>query len=240
MVKKSLKESLQDGTVSVEYCLGRKSKQDRIYMAKHGLYIDELIKLNDPRLLIELIRHGHAKEHYDTWKKHEDGEVRKALADAGYFPRHFIQDKNKSVREAVLTKHSEYSGILLKRSNTGHWKYIAQIIDEDWALEDIKTFLDAPVPDGMYNARIAHIRTYYQAWMMTPTLVEKTMSRAQLFKVENPLWAYGQAIYRIQEVQDLYERVKHNKQKKNEFYKLFDDLLDDDTCYATLYHIEEM
>lgn len=69
----------------------------------------------------------------------------------------------------------------------------------------------------MYNARIAHIRTYYQAWTTTPTLVEKTMSRAQLFKVENPLWAYGQAIYRIQEVQDLYERVKHNKQKKMNF-----------------------
>lgn len=240
MVKKSLKESLLDGTVSVEYCLQRKSKQDRIYMAKHGLYIDELIKLNDPRLVIELIRYGHAQEHYDTWKTHENGEVRKALADAGYFPHHFIQDKNKSVREAVLTKYPEYCGVLLKRSNTGHWKYIAQIIDEDWALDDIKTFLDAPVPDGMYNARIAHIRTYYQAWTMTPTLVEKTMSRAQLFKVENPLWAYGQAIYRIQEVQDLYERIKHDKQKKNEFYKLFDELLDDDTCYSTSCHIEEM
>lgn len=240
MVKKSLKESLQDGTVSVEYCLDRKSKQDRIYMAKHGLYIDELIKLNDPRLLIELIRHGHAREHYDVWKTHENGEVRKALADAGYFPHHFIQDKNKSVREAVLTKHSEYSGILLKRSNTGHWKYIAQIIDEDWALDDIKTFLDAPIPGGMHSERLNTIRTYYQAWTMTPTLVEKTMSRAQLFKVENPLWAYGQPICIIHDVQDLYERIKHNKQKKNEFYKLFDDLLDDDTCYATLCHIEEM
>lgn len=240
MVKKSLKESLQDGTVSVEYCLQRKSKQDRIYMAKHGLYIDELIKLNDPRLLIELIRHGHAREHYDVWKTHEDGEVRKALADAGYFPNHFIQDKNKHVREAVLTKYPEYCGVLLKRSNASHWKYIAQLIDEDWALDDIKTFLDAPIPGGTHSERLNTIHTYYQAWTMTPTLVEKTMSRAQLFKIENPLWAYGLQLYIIRDVRGLYERIKHNKQKKNEFYKLFDDLLDSDTCYATTCHIEEM
>lgn len=77
MTKKPLKDALQDGTVSVEYCLQRKSKQDRIYMAKHGLYIDKLIALNDPRLLIELIRHGHAQEHYDSWKTHKDGEFLK-------------------------------------------------------------------------------------------------------------------------------------------------------------------
>lgn len=240
MVKKSLKDALQDGTVSVEYCLQRKSKQDRIYMAKHGLFVDKLISLNDPRLLIELIQHGYAQKHYDSWKTHEDGEVRQALADAGYFPNHFIQDKNKHVREAVLTKHPEYCGVLLKRANTSHWKYIAQIIDEDWALDDIKTFLDVPIPGGMYSEQLDTIRTYYQAWTMTPTLVEKTMSRAQLFKVENPLWAYGKPLFIIRDVRGLYERIKHDKQKKNEFYKLFDDLLDGDTCYSTACHIEQM
>lgn len=53
MAKKPLKDALQDGTVSVEYCLQRKSKQDRIYMAKHGLYIDELIALNQATCHIE-------------------------------------------------------------------------------------------------------------------------------------------------------------------------------------------
>lgn len=240
MVKKSLKDALEDGTVSVEYCLQRKSKQDRIYMAKYGLYIDRLIALNDPRLLIELIRHDHAQEHYDTWKTHKDGEVRKALATAGHFPHHFVQDKNKSVREAVLIKHPEYFNALLKRLNTSHWKYIAQIIDEDWALEDIKTFLKAPIPEDAYSTRIAHIRTYYQAMTTVPTLIEKTMSPAQLFKSESPLWAHGQTIYRIQEVQNLYDRIKHDKQKKDEFYKMFDDLLNNDTCYSATCRIEEL
>lgn len=240
MTKKSLKDALQDGTVSVEYCLQRKSKQDRIYMAKHGLYIDKLIVLNDPRLFIELIQHGHAQEHYDAWKTHKDGEVRKALATAGYFPHHFIQDKNKWVREAVLIKHPEYFNALLKRSNTSHWKYIAQIIDENWALEDIKTFFKAPIPEGAYNARIAPIRTYYQAQTAVPTLIEKTMAPAQLFKSGSPLWAHGQTIYRIQKTQALYEQIKHNKQKTNAFYKLFDDLLNKDTCYSTTCYINEL
>lgn len=240
MTKKPLKDALQDGTVSVEYCLQRKSKQDRIYMAKHGLYVDELIALNDPRLLIELIRHGHAQEHYDAWKTHKDGEVRKALATAGYFPNHFIQDKNKWVREAVLIKHPEYYDVLLKRSNTSHWKYIAQIIDENWSLKDIKTFLDAPIPRGAYNTRLDPIHTYYQAGTTVPTLIEKTMTPAQLFKSESPLWAHGQTIYYIQQVQELYDRIKHDKQKKDEFYKLFDDLLNNKTHYWTACHIEEM
>lgn len=240
MTKKPLKDALQDGTVSVEYCLQRKSKQDRIYMAKHGLYVDELIALNDPRLLIELIRHGHAEEHYDPWKTHKDGHVRRTLAYAGYFPHHFIQDKNKRVREAVLNKHPEYCGALLKRSNTSHWKYITQTIDENWELKDIKTFLDAQVPNGAYSPRLTPIRTYYQAGITVPTLIEKTMSPAQLFKSESPLWAQGLTIYRIQEVQNLYDRIKHDKRKKSEFYKLFDDLLNNETCYPATCHIEEM
>lgn len=240
MAKKPLKDALQDGTVSVEYCLQRKSKQDRIYMAKHGLYIDELIALNDPRLIIELIQYSHAQEQYDSWKTHKDGEVRQALAKAGYFPHHFIQDKNKHVREAVLIKHPEYCGVLLKRSNEGHWKYILQTINEDWALSDIKTFLDAPIPNNSYSPRITPIRTYYQARVTVPTTIEKTMSPAQLFKSGNPLWAHNQNIYRIQQVQELYNQIKHNKQKKDEFYRLFDDLLNNETSYSTTCHIEEL
>lgn len=67
-----------------------------------------------------------------------------------------------------------------------------------------------------------------------------TMSPAQLFKSGSLLWAHGQTIYRIHEVQELYDRIKHDKQKKSEFYKLFDDLLNNDTCYSAKCHIEEM
>lgn len=240
MAKKPLKDALRDGTVSVEYCLQRKSKQDRIYMAKHGLYIDKLIALNDPRLLIELIKNDHAKEHYDAWKTHKDGEVRRTLAYAGYFPNHFIQDKNKRVQKAVLNKHPEYCYVLLNRSNRSHWEHIAQIINENWSLKDIKTFLDAKIPDGAYSPRLTPIRTYYQAGTNVPTLIEKTMAPAQLFKSENPLWAHGQTIYYIQQVQELYDRIKHDKQKTNKFYKLFDDLLNSETCYSATCLIEEM
>ena len=114
------------------------------------------------------------------------------------------------------------------------------MIDENWSLRDIKTFLDAQIPDGAYSPRLTPIRTYYQAMTTVPTIIEKTMSPAQLFKSESPLWAHGQTIYRIQEVQDLYDRIKHNKRKKSKFYKLFDDLLNNKTHYWTACHIEEL
>lgn len=66
------------------------------------------------------------------------------------------------------------------------------------------------------------------------------MSPAQLFKSGNPLWAHNQNIYRIQQVQELYNQIKHNKQKKDEFYRLFDDLLNNETSYSTTCHIEEL
>lgn len=117
MAKKPLKDALQDGTVSVEYCLQRKSKQDRIYMAKHGLYINELIALNDPRLLIELIQHGHAQEHYDSWKTHKDGEVRRVLAYAGYFPTILFRTKTSEFKKRFLTNIlnivASYSTVLI-------------------------------------------------------------------------------------------------------------------------------
>lgn len=136
--------------------------------------------------------------------------------------------------------HPEYCGVLLNRSNRSHWEHIAQMIDENWSLKDIKTFLDAPIPEGAYSSRLTAIRAYYQAGTTVPTTIEKTMSPTQLFKSGSPLWANGQTIYRIREVQELYKRIKHDKQKKSEFYKLFEDLLNNDTCYSATCHINEM
>ena len=84
------------------------------------------------------------------------------------------------------------------------------------------------------------VREKLKTYDLVPTTIEKTMSPAQLFKSESPLWAHGQTIYYIQQVQELHDRIKHDKQKTNEFYKLFDDLLNSKTCYSATCLIEEM
>lgn len=109
-------------------------------------------------------------------------------------------------------------------------------------LDTLKAYLEAEKEynDTEETFRYQALKLKYEALTTIPSTIEKTMTPAQLFKSESPLWAYGQTIYRIQQVQELYNRIKHNKQKKYEFYKLFDDLLNNETCYLTTCHIEEL
>lgn len=46
----------------------------------------------------------------------------------------------------------------------------------------------------------------YQAMIVNPTTIEKTMSPEQLFNAQNPLWAQGYTVH------ELYYYVKHLKQ----------------------------
>lgn len=220
--------------------LANTNKRQRILMASKGENIEALIAKNEPEVIAKLIDYEYAKEHYDEWKTHEHGDVRYALACLGLFPEIYINDKNPKVREAVVRHHNEYCGQLLARNKKRHWEFVCAIINTRTDLKYVKEFLDARVPKGVNKDKLRAIRLYYAAKTTELSMIEKTMSPAQLFKSENPLWAHGQTIYRIQEVQNLYDRIKHDKRKKSEFYKLFDDLLNNKTCYSATCHIEEM
>ena len=106
-------------------------------------------------------------------------------------------------------------------------------------IDKLKIYLDT-IPKHKQSLSSQALELKYRAMITVPTTIEKTMSPAQLFKSESPLWAHGQTFYYIQQVQELYDRIKHDKQKKSKFYKLFDDLLNSETHYWTACHIEEM
>lgn len=55
------------------------------------------------------------------------------------------------------------------------------------------------------NNQIKAIRLKYQALITEPTVIEKTMSKKQLFNAKNPLWA------REYTIRELYEWFIHSK-----------------------------
>lgn len=63
--------------------------------------------------IINAIYNGEQEEKYDKWKSHDAVDVRRALAENGYYPEHFIQDVSVDVQVATLKKHPEYVDKLL-------------------------------------------------------------------------------------------------------------------------------
>lgn len=202
--------------------LAKTSKRQRVYMAIKGEHIEELVDLNEPEVLAELIKNGYATEHYDAWKTHEHGTVRYALACLGLFPETFINDKNPTVREAAVRHHPEYCGQLLARNKKRHWEFVCALINTRTDLKYVKAFLDAKVPKAVNKDKLRAIRLHYATKTTEPTMMEKTMTSLQLFQANSPFWATGLTILHIQGIQELYPQVEPDA-----FYKYFDQLLDD-------------
>ena len=199
------------------------NKRQRIHMAATGENIEALIEQNEPEVLCELIKNGYAKEYYEAWKTHEHGNVREALAQRGLFPETFINDKNPSVREATVRHHPEYCGQLLARNKKRHWEFICDLINTRTDLKWVKEFLDAKVPKAVDKGKLHAIRIYYATKTTEPTMMEKTMSPAQLFKAHSPFWATGLTITHIRNILEIYPQVEPEA-----FFNYFDQLLDEE------------
>ena len=67
----------------------------------------------DKNRIKQKIRNGEGTEFYEEWAKHEDSAIRSTLAQMGYYPEIFIDDKQLAVREMALRTHPEYLTKLL-------------------------------------------------------------------------------------------------------------------------------
>ena len=206
--------------------LANTTKNQRINMASRGENIEDLIELNESEVISELITRGHAKEYYEEWKTHEHGDVRYALAHNGYYPETFINDKNPSVREEVVRWHPEYRVQLLARNKKRHWEFICSLINENTELAYIKDFLDAKVPKAVDKKKLRAIRIFYAVKTTKPTMVEKTMTPAQLFQTNSPFWAKNLELWHIEDIQTLYTKVQPEA-----FFQHFNGLIDQNTYY---------
>lgn len=194
--------------------LAKTNKRQRILMASKGENIEALIEKNEPEVLAALIRYEYAKDHYDEWKSHEHGDVRYELACLGLFPETFINDKNPKVREAVVRHHNKYCGQLLARNKKRHWEFVCEIINTKTELKYIKEFLDAKVPKDVDKNKLRAIRLYYATKTTEPTMIEKTMTPAQLYASDSPLWALDHNPDKIKQMIN-HLRNYPKKRKKN-------------------------
>ena len=186
----------------------------RVAMAERGIEIDALVEKDEPAVISALISKGYAKEHYETWKTHNDARIRSALALEGYWPDFFITDKKPHVRKSVAKAHHEYIPQILNRTSS-EWYCALGFIEKDLDidLDILKQFLDAKESKEQYHrpdTRVVRLR--YEAATKQVSPLEATMAPYDLLTLNNPLWVKGVRSDVAHKIIDGYECAQHNDQ----------------------------
>ena len=63
---------------------------------------NENVLTTDVDTIVDISKNEQAQEYYDSWKNHENPNVRIALAKKGLFSELFAKDKECEVRKAVI------------------------------------------------------------------------------------------------------------------------------------------
>lgn len=178
-------------------------------IAKRGLEIDYLLQRGELEVIRTLIQNGHASKYYNFWKHHSDKTIREDMAKQGLFRDEFIEDGKYEVRLAAAGYDPEY---LIKLSNrtkanaeyreiTNRFCNISQLTVEqlDFILQsEHKTYMEKAY------------RLKRDGILKEPMVFEKTLTVAQLFKLDNPLWTIGLSAGIIYDILGYYKQATEN------------------------------
>lgn len=203
-------------------------------IAKRGLEVDYLLKRGELEVIETLINNGYASEYYDFWKHHSKQSIRETLAKNGFFRDEFIKDKKYPVRLAAAGMDPEYLIKLANRTKTDTKKHeIAKRFRQmpNITIEQIDFILQNNYSN--YYEDAFHLKRESQ--LKEPTIFEKTLTVAQLFTLNNPLWTVGLSVDIIHKILMCY-----NDAKQDGWADQFGDLLNRFTAnnYEDIYGIQ--
>lgn len=230
-------EGVKNNTITnyEEYLYGVDTWEHREYMAVKGIYVDELVKLNEPGIIRRLIMSGHGTEYYEEWKTHPDWEIRKEIAENGYYPDEFMKDKNDKVRIAVFDANPTYEileiliqDVRLHEQIMPRLYYWADINEQ--IIELISKYVD------IIDSEKESVDAKLQALKQPVTAMTSTMTTEQLYLANNPLWARNLTIGHINTIQYAYKSAK-KYDRLDKFYKHLNSLLLPDYSHLAYWDI---
>ena len=161
-------------------------------MIDMGCGIDQFLELDKPAVILYLIEKGYGQEKYESWKKHPDLTVRKALAAKGLWPETFIKDKKYKVRCAVAEKHPDYLLELMDSDDTDQWFMINRLMRSmaNPKAEYLQKFIDkiGGIHRGYWVPQTEAYKLKLAALQNPLMTLEKTLTREQLKAMGNPHW----------------------------------------------------
>lgn len=219
-------EAVKNGTITDFEPYMRKQKFDmhRAILAENGIEVDRIIKRDGNQVIINLIEQGLATERYESWKNHPSVDVRKALAEAGYYPDLYINDKSPDVRKHIIYQYPKQS---LKRMHNHNDRFAIRwelMREPNPDLEVLSTFLETVTKSELKETfalnDIQALRLKHQALTYNPSSIEKTMAPYQLFEIHSPLWALHYTAIEVFNITNAYNELEPEYKQMNDCVKL--------------------
>lgn len=135
---------------------------------------------------LRMIEQGLEVEHYEEWAKDDSIAVRCAIARRGYMHDLLINDEYSLVRGEVIKANPSYITYLKDSPSDKEniWKVMRDLVTVD--LDVIEAQLK--LAESQNESR-PHLKIKYAALSREMTLLERTMSRVDLYLSGNPMWA---------------------------------------------------
>ena len=169
-------------------------QMDRRYiLAKNGIETDRVATMDGYNTIMDIINEGLLPERYEEWKHYPRAGVRQALADNGYFWDYFINDEDPYIRQSIIETDLRLG---LKRLDNDEDRQVVQTellgqTNDKLELDILKAYIDAEkeYDDTEENMAYQALALKYEALTAVPSTIEKTMTPAQLYASDSPLWA---------------------------------------------------
>lgn len=196
----------------------KEQMEQRYILAKNGVGTDRVSEMDGYNTIVEIIDEGLLPERYDEWKHHPRAGVRQALADNGYFWDYFINDEDPYIRQSIIETDLRLG--LQRLDNDEDRDVIRRVLEkqsnDELDLDILKAYLEAAKEYGDTNIAYVYpnLKLKYDALTTMPTTIEKTMTPAQLYASNNPLWARD---YTAEQIRWILTRLR-NKPKTEESF----------------------
>jgi len=196
----------------------KEQMEQRYILAKNGVGTDRVSEMDGYSTIVEIINEGLLPERYEEWKHYPRAGVRQALADNGYFWDYFINDEDPYIRQSIIETDLRLG--LQRLDNDEDRDVIRRVLEkqsnDELDLDILKAYLEAAKEYGDTNIAYVYpnLKLKYDALTTMPTTIEKTMTPAQLYASNNPLWARD---YTAEQIRWILTRLR-NKPKTEESF----------------------
>lgn len=161
----------------------------RYILAKLGIEVDRIIEMNGHGTILGFIKDKVHVDRYKEWKNHPLVDIRKKLAQDGYFQDDFINDPNIKVRQAVI-ENDMRQGLkrLHDKEDRQNIKYIL-LHSTNPNVELLSAYIEATKKyrNSIHDYPEPALELKLKGMRYIPTAIEKTMSEKQLFETGCPL-----------------------------------------------------
>lgn len=165
-------------------------------VAQHGFAVDEIIRMRKTSrymmaevLIEELIKYGHAKEHYEEWATRESKNIQRELAKNGYCLDTLLRVGEGDIQWAIAKYNPEHTLNYLKTKldDSKHASGLELVMDQvNPEPKVLEYLLEREAHSTRHELAILEGKLY--CGTHEPTPLEKTMTDYELYQSGSVWW----------------------------------------------------